>query len=253
MVPIRAGQFVFGSTPEEVLDAAASCAAELLGHRCNEKTFSNELGRRTVSHGSFQIDRTEVTVREYERCVVTGQCLRPAYAAGGLRFSRPEYPVTFVSFQDAENYCRFRSARLPSEMEFERAARGRSGRIFPWGQLFNTRVANHGRYALTPNDASDGFAELAPVGSFPAGRTADGILDLAGNVAEWVSDVYRERQSDPLPSSGDRSRRVVRGGSFARGAAWLRGAAREGFPPETRRPEIGFRCAKGERHQNESQ
>lgn len=246
MVRISAGEFVLGSSPTEVLLAQASCASEPLGHRCSEKTFSNELGRRRVRLASFHIGRTEVTVRDYDRCAKTGLCAPAAFFAGGSRLRKPDYPVSFVSFYDAEDYCRFRGARLPSEAEFERAARGRSGRTFPWGWLFNAQVANHGRYALTPNDPTDGYAELAPVGSFPDGATAEGVHDLAGNVAEWVSDVYRERRDHPRASSGDRSRRVVRGGSFAHGEAWLRGAAREGVAPETRSARIGFRCARSE-------
>lgn len=242
MVRIASGRFVFGSTAEEVLEASASCATEPLGHRCTEHTFSNELGRRTAFQRSFWIDRTEVTVSEYARCVAHGRCMRPGWTGGSRRFRQPDFPVTFVSFQDAESYCRFRGARLPSEAEFERAARGRLGRTYPWGNLYNARLANHGRHSVIQNDPSDGYAELAPVGSFPAGRTPDGILDLAGNVAEWVSDAYRERYDQPPPAAGDVSRRVVRGGSWASGAAWMRGAARQSVDPDTRRPEIGFRC-----------
>lgn len=244
MIRIPAGSFVMGSTPEEVMAATASCAQEPLGHQCSEQTFWNELGRRVVHLPSFWMDRTEVTVREYARCVAAGRCLAPAWPEGAHRFKHPDYPVTFVSFADAEAYCRFRGARLPSELMFERAARGSRGRTYPWGDLYNARVANHGRLALIPSDPSDGYAELAPVGSFPAGRTPEGILDLAGNVAEWSSDPYRERYDQPIPPASDTVRRAVRGGSWASAAAWLRGAARQAVPPDTRRPELGFRCAK---------
>jgi formylglycine-generating enzyme required for sulfatase activity len=246
MIRVPAGSAVLGSSPEEILRAAASCASEPLGHRCSERTFANELGRRSTFQPAFWLDRVEVTVRAYERCVVAGQCLAPVW--GAARFDMPDYPVTFVTHHDAEAYCKFRGARLPSEAEFERAARGSAGRTYPWGEIYNTRVANHGRFALVANDASDGYAELAPVGSFPAGRTPDGILDLAGNVAEWTADAYRERYADPVPLANEASRRVVRGGSWRRGAAWLRGAAREGVAPDTRRPDIGFRCAQNAGH-----
>jgi formylglycine-generating enzyme len=243
-IRIPEGRFVMGSSPDDVERATARCASEPLGHRCSEQTFANELGRRLAYLPSFWIDRTEVTVRDYARCVAQGRCMAPAFAAGARRFEQPDNPVTFVAFADAEDYCRFRGLRLPSELMFERAARGASGRTYPWGDLYNPRVANHGRFALVREDPSDGYAELAPTAAYAAGRTPDGILDLAGNVAEWTSDPYRERYDDPVPPSGASTRRVVRGGGFMSGAAWLRGAARQGFPPDTRRPDLGFRCAR---------
>lgn len=252
MVRIPEGRFVMGSTPDEVLGAAALCAAEPLGHRCTEQTFANELGRRTLSLPSFWIDRTEVTVRDYQRCASLGHCPPAAYPEGAARLLRPDYPVAFVTYFGARAYCRFRGARLPSEQEFERAARGTRGRVFPWGDLYNARSANHGRLALVENDPADGFGELAPVGLLAAGATPEGVLDLAGNVAEWVEDVYRERYDDPAVPA-DTGRRTVRGGSFRSAAAWIRGAARNGVPPETVSPEIGFRCARSAHSENASE
>jgi formylglycine-generating enzyme required for sulfatase activity len=244
MVRIAAGAVVIGSTPEEVLAAAAQCTREPLSHRCSEQTFANELGRRTIRLPSFWIDRTEVRVADYARCVAAGACAPAGYAAGAQRFEQPDYPVTFVRHVDARNYCIFRGARLPSEAEYERAARGAQGRAYPWGDLYNAHVCNHGRLALMPNEENDGFAELAPVGSYPDGSTPDGLLDLSGNVAEWQADAYRERYQDPPPDDTEGARRVVRGGSFVSGAAWLRGAARDSAPPDTQRPDLGFRCAR---------
>lgn len=244
MVRIAAGPAVIGSTPEQVLAAAVQCGKEPLSHRCSEQTFANELERHTISLPSFWIDRTEVRVSEYARCVAAGLCAPAGYAAGAERFERPDLPVTFVRFSDARDYCRFRGARLPTEVEFERAARGLRGRVYPWGDLYNAHACNHGRLALFSNEDSDGYAELAPVGAYPAGRTPDGILDLSGNVAEWQADVYRERYQDPPPEDNAAARRVVRGGSFSSGAPWLRGAARDSAAPETQRPDLGFRCAR---------
>ncbi|HYO96990.1 MAG TPA: SUMF1/EgtB/PvdO family nonheme iron enzyme [Polyangiaceae bacterium] len=243
MVRIPAGEFIMGSTPEEALAAVARCASEPLGHRCNEQTFANELPRRRMTLPDFWMDRTEVSVREYRRCVAHGSCSRPAFAAGGRRFDRDELPVTLVSWEEAAAFCRFRSARLPTEAEWERAARGRNGRTYPWGNLYNSRVHNHGRLGLLPEDGSDGFGELAPAGVFPGGRTPEGLLDLGGNAAEWVADYYREHYLDTSSSRGS-TRRSVRGGSFTSGAAWIRGAARDSAPADARRPQIGFRCAK---------
>lgn len=243
MVRIGAGHFVMGSSPDEVTAAVAACSLEPLGHRCDEYPFANEVGRRTLFLPAFYIDRTEVTVEAYGRCVDLGRCEAPGYEKGASRFARPNYPVTFVNYDDAVAYCRFRGARLPTEAEFERAARGERGRAFPWGELFNAHAVNHGRFALIPNDPSDGYAELAPVGAFPAGKTAEGVLDLAGNVAEWVADAYRQRYSDPQARFGG-AERVVRGGSFESAEPFLRGAARRGLDKNTVSSSLGFRCAR---------
>jgi formylglycine-generating enzyme required for sulfatase activity len=233
-----------GSSPEDVMNALSSCTREPLGHRCTEQTFANELGRRTLTLPAFFLDRTEVTVQAYARCVAVGRCEPAGYGNGATRFARPDLPVTFVNHDDARAYCRFRNARLPTEAEFERAARGATGRNYPWGDLYNGHASNHGRLALLPNEPDDGYAELAPVAAFPAGRTPDGVLDLSGNAAEWVADAYRERYVDPKPRPGDAELRVVRGGSYESAAPFLRGAARRGVARDTVSPTIGFRCAR---------
>jgi len=244
MVRIPRGPVVLGSTADEVLAAAASCASEPLAHRCSEQTFANELGRHSRVLPEFFIDRIEVSVAEYSRCVSLGRCAEPPYAEGSERLRRTELPVVLVTWEEARAYCRFRNARLPSEAEFERAARGNAGEIFPWGNLYHARAANHGRLAVMPNDESDGYAELAPVWAFAAGKSRHGVLNLAGNAAEWQDDIYRERYTDPEPDPNQTARRVVRGGSFLSAAAWLRGAARVGLPPSARRTDLGFRCAR---------
>src|ERR1700759_5060883 len=96
---------------------------------------------------------------------------------GAQRFNRPNFPVTFVTFDDAQRYCAFQGGRLPTEAEFERAARGVARRAFPWGQSYHSKLSNHGRLGVDATDSSDGFAELSPVGSFPDGATPEGVLD----------------------------------------------------------------------------
>ncbi|MFZ5894188.1 MAG: formylglycine-generating enzyme family protein [Myxococcota bacterium] len=248
MVRIPGSSAWLGSTASEALNAAAQCAQEPLAQRCNEQTFANELERRRVDVPAFFIDRNEVSVGEYARCVAAGYCQPPAFAAGAQRFNRRELPVSFVSYEDAVAYCRFRGARLPREAEFERAARGSEGRAYPWGELYNAHVLNHGRLGVLENDASDGYAELAPVGSFPDGKSPEGVLDLSGNVAEWQAEPYRESSNDPVPDDTESAPRVVRGGSYLRGAAFVRGAARERADTKSRRPDIGLRCARSAQH-----
>lgn len=251
VVLMPGSSFLMGSTDTEVLLALTDCQKEARGHQCQPSQFADELPLRNVTLSPYFIDRTEVTVAEYQRCVDLGRCAPLPFDEGARRFARPELPATLVTWYEAQAYCEFRGGRLPTEAEWERAARGESGRRYPWGDLYNSKAANHGRLAWTLHDASDGFAELAPAGSFPAGRTPEGVLDLAGNAAEWVADRYSPVYSEadlrdpqgPTAVAGGPAR-VVRGGSYESGPAWLRNASRAAAEPGTRRPSIGFRCAR---------
>lgn len=251
-VGFRAGSFQMGSSSEDALQAFLQCKQEPWGHRCEPTQFANETPPRTITLSAFWLDRSEVTVREYQRCVDAGRCQAVPFAAGALRFAKPHFPVSLVRWEDAASYCRFRGARLPTEAEFERAARGTTGRTYPWGDLYNGKLSNHGRLGWNPSSDGDGYMELAPVGSFGSGASPEGIFDLAGNVAEWVADRYLapydiSQKVDPQGPNDSRLPRVVRGGSFESGAAWLRSAARVPVSEERRAPTIGFRCARSDR------
>jgi formylglycine-generating enzyme required for sulfatase activity len=252
MVRIGASSFQMGSDDADVANELGDCAREAYGHRCSPAFFSNETPRHPVSLSSYWIDRFEVSVADYERCVVVGRCEPRPTSEATRRFDRPDFPVTRVTWNDAAAYCAFRGARLPTEAEFERAARGKTGRRYPWGNLFNTRAVNHGRFGWDVTEDADGFVELAPIGSFPDGVTPEGIHDLAGNVAEWVLDRYAPSyeavaRTDPRgPGVGGSNLRVVRGGSYAQPRFRVRGAARAFAEPGERRSTLGFRCAKGE-------
>ncbi len=232
-----------------------------------EELLQNEQFAHQVTLSPFALDQREVSVGDYLRCVDAGTCTRPPFAQGALRFARPELPVTHVSWEDARVYCRWRGKRLPTEAEWERAARGLTARTYPWGNEYNRRLANHGqlgtgylrrqilgadraKVSFHEPDPRDGFVELAPVGSFPSGRTPDGIDDLGGNVAEWVSDLYEPHFDmtavvDPTGPASSRSPwRVIRGGSYLHASPWLRATARLMAPPDERSSWIGFRCAR---------
>jgi formylglycine-generating enzyme required for sulfatase activity len=236
-VYLRPLAFDMGSSEEELLAALVRCKREPLPDRCDETTFASETPVHREHVAGFWMARSEVTVAEYGRCVTAGRCGPAGFEGGGQRFQRPTLPVTLVTFDDAKRYCSFRGGRLPSEAEFERAARGAARRRYPWGQTYHPKLANHGRLGVDATDPSDGFSELAPIGSFPDGATPEGVLDLAGNAAEWTADAFT-----PDYGSAPGGERAVRGGSFLSSAAFLRGAARVGKSPETREPTLGFRC-----------
>jgi formylglycine-generating enzyme required for sulfatase activity len=246
-VLVRGGTFTMGSDAEDIAAAAALCRAEPAGEDCPPDEFADEYAPHPVTLSDFWIDRLEVTMSDYQRCAEIGPCSAVPLAAGGKRFERPNLPASMVTWSDAATYCRFRGGRLPTEAEWERAARGARSRQYPWGNVYNPRFANAGRLGLDPFEPKDGYLESAPVGSFARGQTPDKIADLAGNVEEWVADWYSPNYSeateqDPKgPSAGDE--KVLRGGSYVHGRPWLRAAARGHDAPSHRRPWRGFRCS----------
>lgn len=248
---VSGGPFRMGSSPEQIEAAFADCKREPRERQCRLDHYGDERPVREVVLSAFFMMRHEVTVRDHAQCERARRCEPTPYFRGANRFRRDDYPASLVSFEDARAYCAFWGGRLPTEAEFERAARGRRGRIYPWGNLYHHRASNHGRLATDRTSSEDGYAELAPVGSFPEGATPEGVFDLAGNVAEWVWDRYAPEYSErdlvdprgPAAGAGS-SQRVVRGGSYQSPRPELRGAARDASPPSTRLPTLGFRCVR---------
>jgi formylglycine-generating enzyme required for sulfatase activity len=253
---IEGGSFVMGATPTDLDRTKAMCRKEVFGAHCEDITrgFQDEEPAHEVSLSGYAIDQREVRVDEYARCVSAGACALPSFTPGDPRFDRPSFPVTHVRWQDAKAYCAWAGGRLPTEAEWEFAARGSSSREFPWGEVYNGHLCNHGSFAPDEAVAPVRIVGLAPVGSFPDGATPRRLVDMAGNVSEWVADFYDRNpetgfgyvpgsQNNPTgPTSG--VEHVIRGGSFADGTAWMRAAWR-GTIPLVDSPHVGIRCAAG--------
>jgi len=199
--------------------------------------YDNEKPIHTVYLDAFWIDQTEVTNAQYEQCVSDGACGTP----WGSHYTNSQYsnhPVVYVDWNDSVKYCEWAGRRLPTEAEWEKAARGEDGRTYPWGEGVD---CGHANYFGCVHDTS-------AVGTYPAGASPYDVLDMAGNVLEWVADWYADDYYENSsgdnpkgPESGDH--RVKRGGSWGDLGRVVRSANRFLYPPGYYSSELGFRCA----------
>ena len=225
MVPIAAGPFVRGT----------------------ENGGFDERPTRTIHLDEFLIDRFEVTNHQYQQFVVATGHRKPGlpsrYAKSGAKVRGMNQPIVYVSWDDAEEYCRWRGKRLPTEAEWEKAMRGTDGRLWPWGDKEQPDGANWAR-------VKDGHEASARIGTFQIDKSPYGVMDGAGNVMEWVADWYDETyyksspdRNPPSPEYG--TYRVLRGGSYTTTGADVRITSRSKMMPDFRDETIGFRCANG--------
>jgi eukaryotic-like serine/threonine-protein kinase len=214
------------------------------------ETHEDESPIHLVELSAYYIDQYEVTNVAYKRCVDASICAPPKQSNAVLYsayYGNPEfddYPVVNVDWNMAKTYCEWRDARLPTEAEWEKAANGREGYIYPWGTDISCNRTNY----------FDGYkycvGSTTKVGTYESGKSPYSVYDMAGNVSEWVNDWYDPiyYQSSPSlnplgPDSGER--RVLRGGSFNNREHFLRIVGRNAYNPTDSYSDLGFRCARG--------
>jgi len=241
MILIPAGEFMMGAAED----------VAVVGEGPQHKVYLD----------AYWIDMTEVTNEQYAKCVEAGACEKPVRqdsVTRSLYFGNPEYadyPVIYINYPQAIAYCEWAGRRIPTEAEWEKAARGEDPRKYPWGNTYPTgNLANFAdrntSYKWSDSSVDDGFADTAPVNSYPQGASSYGVLNMAGNVWEWVADWYSQeyyRESAAVNPTGPDFgyHRVLRGGSWGDSAAHIRSTYRYylGDPTDTTY-DFGIRCVQ---------
>lgn len=217
---------------------------------------SDEQPRRRVQVSTFYVDQTEVTAAAYSACVADGACAEPGtggscnWSSGVPVAGRENHPVNCVTWFQAQDYCGWvdgRTKRLPTEAEWEKAARGTDARTFPWGDIPDPSCSHAVMEDATAGGAGCGSLSTMEVASKPLGMSSFGAADMVGNAAEWVADWYEpyapEETDNPTgPVNG--SMRVLRGGSWRSPSTALRVADRASSYPTVDLDSVGFRCAR---------
>lgn len=259
LVYVPAGTFTMGIDYEEARAVQAMCKKYSGANAisvCQPGSFTNEQPAHAVSLAGFWLDQTEVTNGRYRQCAAAGACTLPAELGSNSRESYypdpafANYPVVWITRDQAAEYCAWVGGRLPTEAEWEYAARGPESLTFPWGNEFDGSRLNYCDVncpvGLADPEYDDGYADTAPVGSYPGGASWVGALDLAGNVREWVADWFSyypaDAQSNPTGPVEGQSR-IPRGGSWLDIPADARSSNRGENEPNYTRHKVGFRCA----------
>jgi len=245
MLLIPAGEFQMGADSDEIKLLVKWIRRK--GFRRVKLSFHDETPRHTVYLDAFYIDKYEVTVGQYKQFIKESGHKAPDWGKVSGFSPTDKHPMIYVSWHDAMAYAKWAKKRLPTEAEWEKAARGTDGREYPWGNEWDASKVRGDEY-------------MPPVGSFPAGASPYGVMDMAGSLWEWCLDEYQKDFYQNSPKNnpfadGDiedaiinysqiETERVLRGGSWGNRNIYLRVTERHGVEPTAMTFAIGFRCVK---------
>jgi formylglycine-generating enzyme required for sulfatase activity len=258
MVFVPYGEFWMGSDEEAVDYAVALCREQFAD--CTSDIFYDETPSHLVELDGYWIDSTEVSNNQYRQCVEAGACDLPENdwpcESNYDDLTYGDYPVVCVDWYQAVDYCTWVEARLPTEAEWEYAARGPEGRRFPWGDEFDETQLNFcdancpSLWARRADEVfDDGYPQEAPAGNYPDGASWCGALDMAGNVSEWVADWSWPSSYSRLPARNPTGSsygwaKVYRGGSWGSPPFGVCSTYRRVASPVVAMYQVGFRCVQ---------
>lgn len=247
-----------GIQKKDVDSVMSLCQSEMDRLECKKRDlFDPEFPPRTVTVEAFRMDPMEVTNERYRACVASGNCT--AVNQGACRiydvdadnwkgksleaaYNKPNHPAICVTWVQAQTFCAWSGGRLPTEDEWEVAARGTDKRQFPWGNNWETNRANWGDFMMERDEMSigayDGYSTTAPVGSYD-NASPYGLSDMAGNVWEWTASPFPGAK----PDKDGNAQMVYRGGGFLSNPAYIRTSFRDYAGPNYSASHLGFRCA----------
>jgi len=239
MILIPAGEFLMGSTEQEILET----------WRQNDGGWKKEdyisaYPQRKIALDDFFIDKKEVSNGDYKMFVeATKRSVSSLWDDHTLNL--PSQPAVGVDWNDADGYCRWAGKRLPSEAEWEKAARGTDGRSWPWGNVWDPAKDNHGKGAGDGLDESDGWKYTAPVGT-ELGVSPYGVLNMAGNVYEWTANDFNGYPENDkyIEEDFEKGFKTLRGGAYDDGISEQRASTRCGFRKDFNDVDVGFRCVR---------
>jgi formylglycine-generating enzyme required for sulfatase activity len=240
MILIPAGEFLMGSDEQEITNT----------WRQNDGGWKREdyisaYPQRKIALADFYIDKKEISNSDYKMFIEATERAAPSLWDDHTLNSLSQ-PVVGVDWNDAEAYCRWAGKRLPTETEWEKAARGTDGRFWPWGNVWSPTKDNHGKgsdgYGY---DERDGWKYTAPVGT-ELGVSPYGVLNMAGNVYEWTADDFNAYPENDkyVPEDSGKGFKTLRGGAYDDGISEQRASTRCGFRKDYKDVDVGFRCVR---------